>query len=103
MVDFVTAVKILLATGEIITADSSQNKDLFYALRGGGGGNWGIVLEYTIELIPVVPFVTSVFWLPPVFSHYPNIIYDLFRVTREYFTNPDNTPLPNNFNLYFGS
>lgn len=33
---------VVKATGKIVTANACQNKDLFWALRGGGGGTWGV-------------------------------------------------------------
>jgi FAD/FMN-containing dehydrogenase len=44
--------RVMLATGEIVTADEDENTDLFWALRGGGG-NFGIVLEFEFALHPV--------------------------------------------------
>ena len=40
----------------IVTASATQNADLFWALRGGGG-NFGIVLEFEFALRPVGPVV----------------------------------------------
>lgn len=34
--------------GEYRTVNACQNKDLFFALRGGGGGTFGVVLEMTM-------------------------------------------------------
>lgn len=39
----------MLASGEIITANACQNTDLFTALRGGGGGTFGVVVSATIK------------------------------------------------------
>lgn len=33
---------IVKPDGNIIAANACQNKDLFWALRGGGGGTWGV-------------------------------------------------------------
>ncbi|KAJ2980526.1 hypothetical protein NQ176_g2581 [Zarea fungicola] len=41
--------KVVLASGEITTANACQNQDLFAALRGGGGGTYGIVTSATIK------------------------------------------------------
>ncbi|KAI8110834.1 hypothetical protein M9434_004408 [Picochlorum sp. BPE23] len=45
--------------GQTIQASPSQNKDLFWASCGGGGGNFGIVTEYTIKTVNVPPKVTT--------------------------------------------
>ncbi|XVF65374.1 hypothetical protein PTKIN_Ptkin09bG0243300 [Pterospermum kingtungense] len=36
----------------------SMGEDLFWAIRGGGGGSFGIVLAWKINLVPVPPTVT---------------------------------------------
>lgn len=41
--DSLQAVEMVTAKGKLIVADATQNADLFWALRGGGGGNFGIV------------------------------------------------------------
>ncbi|KAF5360014.1 hypothetical protein D9758_007598 [Tetrapyrgos nigripes] len=41
--------KIVTPTGEFLTANECQNTDLWFALRGGGGGTFGVVLE-TVQL-----------------------------------------------------
>lgn len=40
-----------------MTANSYQNTDLFYALRGGGGGTFGVVVRVTIRTFPNVPVI----------------------------------------------
>ena len=61
MIDYIREITIITADGQIRTVNSNQNQDLFYALKGSGGGNWGIVTEYIIELLPKPEFLTSVF------------------------------------------
>eukprot|EP00494_Astrolonche_serrata_P025019 UN25279 len=38
---------IVNAKGEILTVNNKDNRDLFWALKGGGGGSWGVVLSTT--------------------------------------------------------
>jgi hypothetical protein len=38
---------------EVITADECQNSDLFWACRGGGGGNFGIATSMTYRIFPI--------------------------------------------------
>ena len=33
---------VVQANGKIVAANACQNIDLFWALRGGGGGTWGV-------------------------------------------------------------
>lgn len=53
-VDYVVSQTVVLPNGSAVTANSSQHSDLYWALRGGGGpgGNFGIVTEYTVRLVP---------------------------------------------------
>ena len=48
--DNVLNFKVVTCNGTIVTASSSSNPDLFWALRGGGGGNFGYVLEMTHKI-----------------------------------------------------
>lgn len=47
--DNLVAATILLGSGEIIKVHQKKNSDLFWALRGAGNGNFGIVLDVTIK------------------------------------------------------
>jgi len=49
-VDALLSIDILLANYSIITASESQNKELFRAIRGSGGGTYGIALSLTVKL-----------------------------------------------------
>jgi FAD/FMN-containing dehydrogenase len=55
-IDGVLRAKVVLANGTIVTASPKSNPDLFWAIRGGGGGTYGIVTEATVRLYeyPVV-------------------------------------------------
>ncbi len=57
-IDHLTAVDIVVKTGpmpELVTASASENPDLFWALRGGGGGNFGIITRYYFGDLPQSP------------------------------------------------
>lgn len=43
--DLVLEFRMMLANGEIVTANRQQHADLFWAVRGGGGGNFGVLLD----------------------------------------------------------
>jgi hypothetical protein len=44
--------RIITTNGTILVANSEQNQDLLWALRGGGGGQYGIVTEYVLKAYP---------------------------------------------------
>jgi FAD/FMN-containing dehydrogenase len=50
--DQLTAAEVVLASGEVITTDDG---DLFWALRGSGGGQFGIVTSLTLKTVPAPP------------------------------------------------
>lgn len=51
-VDHVRQVKIVLPTGEEVVANDCQNEDIFRAIKGGGGGTWGAVMEISYKALP---------------------------------------------------
>jgi FAD/FMN-containing dehydrogenase len=55
--DHLTAATVVTADGVTHTVDGNRDADLFWALRGGGGGNGGIVTEFTFGTVPA-PAVT---------------------------------------------
>ena len=57
-VDDLEAVEIVLADGSVRRASRHENAELFWALRGGGG-NFGVVTEFTFRLHEVGPQITG--------------------------------------------
>lgn len=51
-VDHLVAVELVTADGRLLTADSEQHAELFWALRGGGG-NFGVATAFTYRLPPI--------------------------------------------------
>jgi len=47
--DNVQSLQIVTADGQVRTCNSSRNSDLFWACRGGGGGNFGVVTSFTFR------------------------------------------------------
>jgi len=51
--DQLVETEIVLASGDILTCNETQNSDLFWACRGAGGGNFGIHTAFTFQTFPV--------------------------------------------------
>jgi FAD/FMN-containing dehydrogenase len=55
--DNLREVEIVTADGRLVRANATENADLYWATRGGGGGNFGIITALTFGLVPVdTPF-----------------------------------------------
>lgn len=66
-VDNLLAARVVTATGRVVTASPDENSDLFWALRGGGG-NFGVVTEFTYRLNPVGPQVYTGLFVHPLLA-----------------------------------
>ena len=61
--DRIASLQVVTADGRVVTADGSTNADLFWACRGGGGGNFGVVTSFEVTTFPTRPLTTfTLFW-----------------------------------------
>ena len=58
--DRLVEVELINCNGELVICNKEENEDLFWALRGCGGGNFGIVTSMTFNLPSKVENVTLV-------------------------------------------
>jgi FAD/FMN-containing dehydrogenase len=63
-IDNLISVDMVTAEGEFLTASKTENKDLFWGLRGGGG-NFGIVTSFEYQLQEIGPIVLGGMLLHP--------------------------------------
>ena len=77
-IDNLLSVEIVTADGQVRTASASENTDLFWAVRGGGG-NFGVVTSFEFKLHPVGPQV-----LGGLVLHTLDQARDVLRFYREF-------------------
>jgi FAD/FMN-containing dehydrogenase len=49
----VLQVQVVTANGKVVIANQCKNKNLFWAIRGGGGGTFGVVTKMTLRTHPL--------------------------------------------------
>lgn len=54
--DQVLSIDVVLPNGRFVTCDEDNNADLFWAIRGGGGGTFGVVTSMTVKVHPKMKF-----------------------------------------------
>jgi hypothetical protein len=98
--DNLLGAEIVLADGRLLWADESQNRDLFWAIRGGGG-NFGVVTSMRIGLHSVNQLLAGVILFPwheahSVLRGYADIMAsapDELSVLAGVFSGPDGSPM----------
>ncbi|MBW0015693.1 FAD-binding oxidoreductase [Mycobacterium sp.] len=67
--DQLTSASVVLPGGQAVTASAASNPDLFWALRGGGGGNFGVTTSLTFATFPIKDVdVVELHFLPQSFA-----------------------------------
>ncbi|EHK47862.1 hypothetical protein TRIATDRAFT_44348 [Trichoderma atroviride IMI 206040] len=57
-VDQILEVEVVLPNGHVVIANSCQNQDLFWAIRGGGGSTFGVLISATVKTFPSPSFAS---------------------------------------------
>jgi FAD/FMN-containing dehydrogenase len=91
--DNVVSMRVVLANGSV--QEVSKDSDLFWALRGAGSGNFGVVTEMTVALHQTSPTVLH-FSLTLPLSDMAVILYRIGELDRAWNTS-ETAALPGNF------
>ena len=51
--DNVVEIEMVTASGRVVRAGAAAHPDLFWACRGGGGGNFGIATQFSLRVHPI--------------------------------------------------
>jgi hypothetical protein len=97
--DNVLSFEVVTVQGEILTASDSENPDLFWALRGGGG-NFGVVTSFLFQAHPINTVLGGLIVYPrdqarDVIRHYRDFITSAPEELTAYMgvlTTPDGQP-----------
>jgi FAD/FMN-containing dehydrogenase len=65
--DRLRGARVVMADGSVVECDEHSEPDLFWALRGAGGGNFGVVTSFVFDPVPAPE--TTVFHLLWPFAH----------------------------------
>jgi hypothetical protein len=99
--DNLLSVDIVTAGGQLLTASETENEDLFWAVRGGGG-NFGIVTSFEYEVHPVGPMMLGGLILHPLarakeiaqfYREFTSTSPDELTTHLAFVTSPDGQPV----------
>lgn len=85
--DNLISLNMIDAHGAIITATAdNEHKDLFWACRGGGAGNFGVVTSMQIKVYPA----QQVTWFNIGWDWNPSTVEQVFNGWQDFFGKPNN-------------
>ncbi|KAI5776430.1 hypothetical protein EDC01DRAFT_636804 [Geopyxis carbonaria] len=104
--DHVLAFEVVLASGRLVTASATENSDLFWALRGGGGSTFGVVISTTVRVYPDLPVTVAGFSFSASPSDVAGINDDFWSVVKAYhqlFADHADRGIYSYFNIFGGA
>jgi FAD/FMN-containing dehydrogenase len=94
--DNMISAEIVLADGQVIPANDQENSDLYWALRGAGGGNFGVVTSLQFKLHPLPKQVLCGYMEWPISQ-----AEDIMKLYRDLYLDA-NTPDELSFCMFLG-
>ncbi|KAF9584394.1 hypothetical protein BGW38_006629 [Lunasporangiospora selenospora] len=69
LTDSIVGMTLISAKGAILKVSAKSNSELFWALRGAGGGSFGLVTEFQIQAYKAPPQITTMVYTFPLKSY----------------------------------
>lgn len=92
--------KVVTPDGQLRVANKAANPDLFWALRGGGGSTFGVVVEATMKAHPDIP-VTYTTWQINTTKENGDGMWDAYAELHHHFTDfVDNKSMSGFYYIY---
>lgn len=63
--DQILEAEVVLANGKIVTASKCHNQDIYFAIRGGGGGTYGVVVSTIVKAYPTTSISVQTLAIAP--------------------------------------
>ncbi len=114
-IDSLAALDVVTAAGRVVTCNEHDNPDLFWASRGGGGGNFGVATAFTFRVFPVDQVSTFILEWPwehaqtlaeiwqQTAPHAPDELFSIFKLAAPGGnTRPKPPAAVRSFGQYFG-
>ncbi len=76
-VEYIVAIDVVTADGELVRADATQNQDLFWAARGAGPGFFGVVTCFHLKTIALPKALYASTFLYP--THCASMVLDWWQ------------------------
>jgi hypothetical protein len=92
--DNVIDMRVMLADCRLVTASATQNSDLWWAMRGGTGGNFGVLLSARFQLRPISQvFGWAVIWPLQTETDFENATGAMMLLQSSYMSTATPAPL----------
>lgn len=82
--EFIEAIDVVTANGQLVHASETENADLFWAARGAGAGFFGVVVNFYLKVFP-----RPKAWVRNVYVYPIDLTPQIFRWAYETFTDVD--------------
>ena len=76
--------EVITASGEYKTCNAKSNPGLFWALKGGGGGTFAVVLSATIRTFPEKRSSGAEFFINATHTEDPDVFWEGFRIFHKH-------------------